>query len=249
MNKLVLYLFLIFILGSCRTKVGETDYSKAPKNAKDLIVKVISKNKIPERLALKGRISLIKDEKDITLNINIKYRKDSLIWTSVSAPFGIELFRTMLTKDSVYYLNRTNKTFFTRPITHISTFLKADISFNKIQEMITASPSILKKEYEFQIIENTFELNTKHPNTLQAFYKVSAEFYRILNASIIDGENELSYEFSSFINENEFIFPKQLSINVRSSENFEATLDYSKIVFNEKQKLPFKIPSSYAEVE
>jgi hypothetical protein len=187
---------------------------------------------------------LIKDEKDITLNINIKCRKDSLIWASLSAPFGIELFRTILTKDSVYYLNRTNKTFFVKPITHISSFLKADISFNEIQEMITANPRFLKKAYAFHIIENTFELNTK-----QVFYKVSAEFYRILNASIIDGENELSYEFSSFINENEFIFPKQFSINVRSSENFESTLDYSKIVFNEKQKLPFKIPSSYAEVE
>ena len=69
------------------------------------------------------------------------------------------------------------------------------------------------------------------------------------HASIIDGENELNYEFSSFINKNEFIFPKQFSISVRSSENFEATVDYSKIVFNEKQKLPFKIPSSYAKVE
>ena len=244
MNKLFSYLFLILILSSCSIKVREIDYSKAPKNAKELIAKVISKNKIPEWLSLKGKVNLIKDEKDVTLNINIKCRKDSLIWASVSAPFGIEFFRTMLTKDSVYYLNRRNKTFFVKPITHISTFLKADISFNEIQEMITANPRVLKKAYAFHIIENTFELNAK-----QAFYKVSAEFYRILNASIIDGENELSYEFSSFINENEFIFPKQFSISVRSSENFEATLDYSKIVFNEKQKLPFKIPSSYVEAE
>jgi len=244
MNKLFLYLFLILILSACSIKVREIDYSKAPKNSKELIAKVISKNKIPEWLSLQGKINLIKDEKDITLNINIKYRKDSLIWASVSAPFGIELFRTMLTKDSVYYLNRANKTFFVKPITHISAFLKVEISFDEIQEMITANPRILKKAYAFHIIENTFELNTK-----QVFYKVSAEFYRILNASIIDDENELSYEFSSFINENEFIFPKQFSISVRSSENFEATLDYSKIVFNEKQKLPFKIPSSYVEAE
>ena len=244
MNKLFSYLFLILILCSCSIKVREIDSAKAPKNAKELIAKVISKNNIPEWLSLQGKINLIKDEKDITLNINIKCRKDSLIWASVSAPFGIELFRTMLTKDSVYYLNRTNTTFFVKPITHISSFLKADISFNEIQEMITANPRILKKAYAFHIIENTFELNAK-----QVFYKVSADFYRILHASIIDGENELSYEFSSFINENEFIFPKQFSISVRSSEIFEATLDYSKIVFNEKQKLPFKIPSSYVEAE
>ncbi len=244
MNKLLSYLFLILIFSSCSVKVREIDYAKAPKNAKDLIERVISKNKIPERLSLKGKVNLIKDEKDVTLNINIKYRKDSLIWASVSAPFGIELFRTMLTKDSMYYINRTNKTFFVKPITDITTFLKVDISFDEIQEMITANPRVLKKEYTFHIIENTFELNAK-----QVFYKVSADFYRILRASIIDGGNELNYEFSSFINQNEFIFPKQFSISVRSSENFEATLDYSKIVFNEKQKLPFKISSSYAEVE
>ena len=210
-----------------------------------MIGKVISKNKIPEWLSLKGKVNLIKDEKDITLNINIKCRKDSLIWASIRAPFvGIELFRIMITKDSVYYINHTNKTFFIKPITHIKAFLKVDISFDEIQEMITANPRVLKKEYAFHIIKNTFELRAK-----QGFYKVSADFYRILNARIVDSKNELNYEFSSFINENEFIFPKQFSISVRSSENFEATLDYSKIVFNEKQKLPFKIPSSYAEVE
>ena len=108
------------------------DYSKAPKNAKELIAQVISKNKIPEQLSLKGKINLIKDEKDITLKINIKYRKDSLIWASISAPFDIELFRVMITKDSVYYLNRTNKTFFIRPIIQIKTFLKTDISFETL---------------------------------------------------------------------------------------------------------------------
>jgi len=244
MNKSLSYLFLILIFSSCSIKEREIDYAKAPKNAKDLIERVISKNKIPEWLSLKGKVNLIKDEKNITLNINIKCSKDSLIWASVSAPFGIELFRTMLTKDSMYCINRTNKTFFVKPITDITTFLKVDISFDEIQEMITANPRVLKKEYTFHIIENTFELNAK-----QVFYKVSADFYRILRASIINGGNELNYEFSSFINQNEFIFPKQFSISVRSSENFEATLDYSKIVFNEKQKLPFKIPSSYAEVE
>ena len=244
MNKLFPYLFLIFILSSCSIKVRNIDHDKVPKNAKELIEKVILKNKIPEWLSLKGKINLIKEEKNITLNINIKCRKDSLIWASVSAPFGIELFRTMLTKDSVYYLNRTNKTFFVKPITYITTFLKADISFDEIQEMITANPRILKKAYAFHIIKNTFELRAK-----QGFYKVSADFYRILNARIVDSKNELNYEFSSFINENEFIFPKQFSISVRSSENFEATLNYSKIVFNKKQKLSFKIPSSYVEAE
>jgi len=244
MNKLLSYFFLILILSSCSTKLREIDYSKAPKNAKELIARVNSKNKTPEWLALKGKVNLIKEKRDITLTINIKHRKDSVIWASISAPFGIELFRTMLTKDSIFYINRTNKTFFKKPISHISTFLKADISFNEIQEMITASPSILKNPYKFNIVENTFELNAK-----QVTYKVSADLYRILSASIFDGDNELIYEFSDFSDEAEFVFPKKFKLKVKSVENFEVGLTYSKIIFNESQKMPFKIPSSYVEVE
>ena len=92
-------------------------------------------------------------------------------------------------------------------------------------------PRILKKEYKLQIIENKFELNAK-----QALYKISTDFYRILNARIFDQENELYYEFSSFINQNEFIFPKQFVISVKSSENFEARFDYSKIVLMRNKK-------------
>jgi len=244
MNKLLSYFFLILILSSCSTKLREIDYAKAPKNAKELIARVNSKNKTPEWLSLKGKVNLIKDERDVTLNINIKFRKDSVVWASISATFGIELFRTMLTPDSVYYINRTNKTYFKKPISHISTFLKADISFQQVQEMITANPGVLKKLHKFNLVENTFELMAK-----QTTYKVSSDLYRIVYASILDGDNELIYEFSDFTDESEFIFPKEFKLKVKSVENFEATLNYSKIVFNEKQKLHFKIPSSYVEAK
>ena len=244
MNKLFSYLFLILILSSCSTKLREIDYAKAPKNAKDLISRVNSKNKTPDWLSLKGKVNLIKEERDVTLNINIKLRKDSAIWASVSAPFGIELFRTMVTKDSVCYINRTNKTYFKKPISHISTFLKADISFQQVQEMITANPNFLKGSYKFQLVDNAFELIAKKTS-----YKVSADLYRILTANILDGDNELIYEFSGFTAESEFVFPKEFKLKVRSVEGFDATLNYSKIVFNKKQKLHFKIPISYVEVE
>ena len=74
MNKLLSYFFLILILSSCRTKLREIDYSVAPKNAKELIARVNSKNKTPEWLALKGKVNLIKDERDITLNIKVRVK-------------------------------------------------------------------------------------------------------------------------------------------------------------------------------
>ena len=184
-------------------------------------------------------------EGDLTLNINIKHKKDSLVRVSVAAPFGIELFRTTITKDSIYFINHTNKTFFIKPNIYISTFLKTDISFEDIQEMITANPRVLKKKYKLHFGKNTFELKNK-----QAFYIISADFYRVLSSSIVDGEREFFYEFGLYTKQNDFVFPKTFLIRFNSpSESFEAKLSYSRVVFNQQQNVSFKIPGSYVEVE
>jgi len=245
MNRIVLYLFCIVFASSCVTKnTTEVDFSVPPKNVKDLIAKVNSKNKSPEWLALKGKVNLmLEKDNEVSLGILIRVRKDSLIWASVTAPFGIELFRAVITKDSVYYINRTNKTYFLKPIAHIAKIIKTDIAFNEIQEMIMANPKIVKKKYSFNKTNDDFLLSAQDD-----IYTIS-NFYRIRKGVLIDAGNSLIYTYSNFIFKNDF--PEQLELVVKSSsENaFNLKLNYSKVVFDQQQQTPFKIPSSYVEAE
>jgi len=245
MNKIALYLFCIVFASSCVNKnVTEDNLSIDPKNAKELIAKVNSKNKSPEWLALKGKVGLVLEkENEVSLGISIRVRKDSLIWASVTAPFGIELFRAVLTKDSVYYINRTNKTYFVKPITHIFKIIKKDIAFKEIQEMIIANPKIVKKKYSFNKTNDEFLLSTQN-----YIYTISNS-YRIRKGVLIDKENSLIYTYSNFSFENDF--PKQLELIVESSSknDFNLKLNYSKVVFDQHQQTPFKIPSSYVKAE
>jgi len=243
MNRTVLYLFCIVFASSCVTKnVAEINLSVSPKNAKELIARVNSKNKSPGWLALKGKISLILEkDNEVSLGISIRVRKDSLIWASVTAPFGIELFRAVLTKDSVYYINRTNKTYFVKPIAHISKIIKTDIAFIEIQEMIMANPKVVKKKYSFDKTNDDFLLST------QDYIYTISKSYRIRQGVLIYKENSLMYTYSNFSFENDF--PEQLELIVKSSsENvYNLKLNYSKVVFDQQQQTPFKIPSSYVE--
>ncbi|MBT3622334.1 MAG: DUF4292 domain-containing protein [Flavobacteriales bacterium] len=245
MNKIFLSFFFLIFISSCVTKkVDVVDLSVPPKNAKELIEKVHYMNNQPEWLSLRGKVNLkVEDEKNFTLNIAIKVRKDSVIWASVSAPFGIELFRTMLTNDSVYYINRTNKTYFVKPITHVAKVLKTAITFDEIQEIITANPRILKQKYLLKASEQEYNLVS-----LDFVYTIS-NLYRITSATLFDGKNSLAYSYSNFNPVNNF--PKQLELSVKtpSQNTFQVKMDYSKVVFNQKQKLPFKIPNSYVEKE
>ena len=245
MSRTVLYLFCIVFASSCVTKnTIEVDFSIPPKNAKDLIAKINSKNKSPEWLALKGKVKLmLEKDNEVSLGISIRVRKDSLIWASVTAPFGIELFRAVITKDSVYYINRTNKTYFLKPIAHISKIIKTDIAFNEIQEMIMANPKIVKKKYSFKKTNDDFFLTA--PDYI---YTVS-DFYRIREGILKGKGTSLMYTYSNFSFENNF--PEQLEFSVKSSSQneFIIKLNYSKVVFDQNQKTPFKIPSSYEKAE
>ena len=245
MNRLAIYLFCIVFISSCVTKnVAEVDFSISPKNAKDLIVKVNLKNRSSECLALKGKVSLmLEKDNEVSLGISIRIIKDSLIWASVTAPFGIELFRALLTKDSVYYINRTNKTYFVKPITHFSKIIQTDIAFKEIQAIIMANPKLVMRKYSFKKTNNNFLLSTK-----DYIYTIS-NFYRIRKGILIYEENSLIYTYSNFSFENDF--PEQLELVVKSSSKntFNLKLNYSKVVFDQQQQTPFKIPSSYVEAE
>tara|TARA_B110000967_G_C18890969_1_gene567364 strand:+ start:1796 stop:2533 length:738 start_codon:yes stop_codon:yes gene_type:complete len=245
MNRLVLYLFFIVFASSCVTKnIAEVAFSVPPVNAKELIKRVNSINRSSERLALKGMVRLILEgDNEVSLGISIRVRKDSLIWASVTAPFGIELFRAVITRDSIYYINRTNKTYFIKPITNISELFKKNITFNEIQEIITATPKIEEKKYFFNKENDDFQLTTK-----DYMYTVS-NFYRIRKGVLVDEGNSLIYTYSNFSFENDF--PEQLEITVKSSfqNAFNIKLNYSKVVFDQQQQTPFKIPISYVQAE
>ena len=246
MNKLLSYFFLILFLSSCGLKKERVFLPIAVGKTQPLIDKVNAANKTPEWLALKGKVNIKREEQDVTLNIRIKCHKDSLIWASISAPFGIELFRTMLTKDSVFYINRTNKTYFIKPITHLSEVLKAAIYFDEIQQMITATPKIINQKYH---IASGADSKSTIISTEDIIYQIDEGIFRILSASILDGDNELTYRFSDYTDQSGFVFPKKFNLEVKSVETFGLTLTYSKVVFNESQKTPFKIPSSYVDAE
>ena len=242
MNKVLIFFLALLVLNSCDSRrLSVFDYSKQETRKKDLILQVNSNENYPNWLSLKGKINFINNHQNLTLNISIKNKKDSLIWVSFSAPFGIELLRAQLTNDSIYFINRSNKTWMIKPLSEMDKFLKTSISFNEIQDMIAANPRIIKKN--IQVFEGKKNYTVKSSN---AEYKVSKANFRIISAIVENEDNKFFYEFSSFDLENNF--PKRFYLKMIGAENFESTLNYSKIKYNIPQKTPFVIPKSYEEI-
>lgn len=247
MNKFfsLLFVFMFFFASCSLKKASKSNTSTLPKNTKELIERVNTTDKIPERLSLRGKINLIQEDQEVSLNINIELKKDSIIWASLSAPLGIELFRIQISKESIYFINRVTKTYFIKPISHISNYLKTEISFGEISEMITASPRIPKDLYSFEEESNAYIIKSEKKR-----YKIDRNKFCILEANILrNNKSNLSVVFSEFKETSTYFFPHHYSVKTQSAEKFSATIKYSRVVFNQKQKIVFKIPNHYVEIK
>tara|TARA_B110000196_G_C21064248_1_gene623997 strand:+ start:188 stop:916 length:729 start_codon:yes stop_codon:yes gene_type:complete len=238
-------LFLVVLalsLSSCVVKkINTTDFSIPPKNATELITRVNSKNSYPQWLGLKGRAHIIKNNQKSTFNINIKNKRDSIIWLSALGPFGIEIIRAQLTPDSIYFLNRINKKYLIKPASHVKTFIKSELSFYDFQDIITANPKILKKNYKLKIDETGFYLVGDNFS-----YSITND-YRIQNAKFVNNKTNLEFTMNDYQEVDNF--PRKVTLKVTAEETFETTINYSKVEFNKPQKILFEIPDSYDEIK
>lgn len=258
MNKNILILFVLVVsFSSCDLLKKNTDidsYIDSPSNSKELIKKVNLNNISPEWMSLNTKIKINKEGQETTINSQIRVRKDSVIWVSVKAPLGIEVFRTMITPDSIYFMSRMDKTYFVKPILHLKNVVKADISFNQLQSILFASPEIKNENFEFSDSPNLSLKSSK------ISYSIHPLFYRVEKIEIIESEEKrLEINFYNYLTRKlkqdngteDFtgFFPNKLLVNVRSDEVFDAEINYTKIEFNKKSSLSFKIPSSYVQID
>ena len=247
MNKQLLLVFICFILSACGIKKHiSNNNTLKPTSAKLLIATIEESNKSPDWLSLKGKINLEKDGQTLKLSTDIRIKKDSIIWMSIKAPLGIELFRAQLSKDSIFFLNIPKSTYTKAPISYLHQHLKTEIDYMQIQQIFFGTIETPKASYRFSENKNNYSLLTKKKNIS---FLIEKQDFRIIEAIFRKSENEyFKLEISHYsTSENDFLIPKNLKLEVKASESFSSELNFTRISCNKKQKIHFSIPKNYVE--
>ena len=245
MNKrYIIVFFTITSLTSCNLLYWNTTSNTERLNEisfaeNEIIEKTNSRNVSPDKTVLVSKIKINKEDQETTINAQIRIKKDSVIWISVKAPLGIEVFRIMITPDSIYYMNRINKEHFTKHISHIEELLKTNISFKKIQEILLASPKI------------------ESLNSEKEKYEINKDIFRVIKMELIETEHKRVsinyYDHKVFSKLGGMYFPKKVFIEIKSQEVFKESfyieINYTKIDFNKDFSLSFTIPKSYDPID
>ena len=70
------------------------------------------------------------------LSGQLRIRKDSLVWLSVTATMGVEVMRAKFSNDSVWIVNRLEKTYLAEPLDTISSQLGMPLSLPLLQALL-----------------------------------------------------------------------------------------------------------------
>lgn len=66
----------------------------------------------------------------------MRMRKDSLVWLTVTATMGVEVMRAKVSNDSVWFVNRMEKTYLEEPLDTVSAQLGIPLSLPWVQMML-----------------------------------------------------------------------------------------------------------------
>ncbi len=99
-------------------------------------------------LGMKIDADLTKGEEKQSFKANIRMKRDSIIWISISPALGIEVLRVMLTPDSVKYISRIpdQKHYFLGDFSVLSEVARIDLDFRMLQEILIGNAVGIDKE-------------------------------------------------------------------------------------------------------
>lgn len=214
----------------------------------------------------KFSIDYIFDKKLTEFKGQIRIKRDSMIWISFSPALGIEMARLKITEDSVFYMNRINKTYLVGDYAFISDFLQTEIDFDILQSLIIGNDfqfydkskfraSVDGHEYKLSTTERRkLKKHVKHgENEGRAFFQniwLNPENFKISRVTLkeITEDKKLDAYYSDFRDHEGQLFPFDIDFEIMANEKIRVEVDYSRIKIDEEQSFPFTIPSKYDRI-
>jgi hypothetical protein len=205
------------------------------------------------------------DSAKFNFDVNVRIRKDSVIWMLIREPtLGITVANVLITKDSVKFIQKLpQEKCFAGDFVILSNLLQNEVDYEMIQSLLVGNSASFYEEEEklnssINRTECTYILSTirkrklnkvlNNPQTppsdpLQTITLDPISF-KILKILFIDEQNRtFTANYSEFSPEDSLMFPHKADFFARGAQK-SARLDvtYKKIKLNQPLEFPFNFP-------
>ncbi|WP_426292413.1 DUF4292 domain-containing protein [Dyadobacter endophyticus] len=205
-------------------------------------------------LTAKSKFSFKSAKQDFdNTNVNIRMKKDSIIWLSVTG-VGLEVARGIITRDSIVFMDKIHRDYFVFNYEQLSKQYNFDLNFDLLQSVIIGNMPFEMQEEGHFIKENDFYVLKQLVDRLEVDNYVAEKNQKLsrLKATEVPTQNTFTLDYEDFRETGGFLFPfmSHISLNVLSKERqkLETTmrLKHSKVeLVKQSPGFPFNVPSSY----
>ncbi len=185
---------------------------------------------------------------DITAIVRII--KDSAIWVSLSATiFNVEVYRMLITKDSVVLMNTRDKEVQYRSLDYLQEITEIPFDYKTIQELLIGNPVFLDstvigfKKVDFKILVSTVGSFFKHLITLSAIN--SLVLHSKLDDVNVTRNRTADITYDDYENKNGIDFSTYREITVSEKNRLDIRLKYKQYEFNKELSVSLKVPKNY----
>jgi len=201
----------------------------------------------------KGKMNYRNEDNKTKANIYIRMRKDSLIWFSARLA-GVEGLRVLISKDSVFILDRGNKRYYTHDYTSISERLNFRVNYDMIQSLIIADLPFKNQENTKLVKRRNHFLSKQEVQGFLIENSISRFINRLTKIVVKEEEdtaNQLTINYENFQKVGKLLLPYQSKANLQyfkdeTKQNTSVEINFTKIeLLDESLKFPFKVSSKY----
>ena len=189
-----------------------------------------------------------------SVNGTLRMQKDKAIWISVTGPFSIEVFRAMITPDSVLLLDKLQNKIVRRNISYLQNVVQLPLDFYDLQDLLIGNAIMVNGEVEsFKSTDNVLQLMIKTAvlNNLVTLNRNQNSDAITLSASKIVENNsrrssDITYTNYKSLNGKDFSHGRNVIVNDGSAIT-TVGIEYKEPVFNVAVTFPFSIPKNFSE--
>jgi len=242
--KSFIILLLVLSISACKTlnnnnvHIGFNDKINFRKLAK------IIKNSEFKHDYFSSKIRVKFDNQTFTANLRMK--KDSIIWMSLTGPFNIEGARLIILKNHFEMINKLNRTYYNEPLSALQKYIPISVDFNMLEKLILGNfleSKLLKQKIETKDQKYLVKGGVEGMNILYKLY----ENGKVSSVDILQKEERqsVSINYTKYETIENQSFPTRRKFVIKDKEK-ENNLDLKFYKWNSNKEIfPFVIPSSF----
>jgi hypothetical protein len=185
-----------------------------------------------------------------TITAYVRILKDSEIWVSMYATvFNIEAFRILITKDSVFVLDKLNKEAHLRSFDYLQETTQIPFDFNTLQDLLVGNPIYFEPPVtSYKQVDNKILLATTG-KIFKQLLTLNTKDTLILHSKLddvdINRNRTADITYDNYDHRDSIDFATYREITVSEKNKLDVRLNFKQYDFNKDLSISFSIPQNY----